>query len=76
MKRLFKRAVSTRHDSVCSVEHIADRASAYNIRGEVVDGQDVDVDEPAQAHLAAGDPGAARDHHVGFGVAVARAAAA
>ena len=33
-------AVSTRHEEVCSVKDIAERAVAYGIRGEVVDGQD------------------------------------
>jgi acetoin:2,6-dichlorophenolindophenol oxidoreductase subunit alpha len=34
-------AVSTRHEEVCSVKDIAERAVAYGIRGEIVDGQDV-----------------------------------
>lgn len=34
-------AVSTRHQDVCAVEQVADRAPAYGMPGEVVDGQDV-----------------------------------
>jgi acetoin:2,6-dichlorophenolindophenol oxidoreductase subunit alpha len=34
-------AVSTRHEDVSAVKDIAERAVAYGIRGEVVDGQDV-----------------------------------
>ncbi|MGH3249639.1 MAG: thiamine pyrophosphate-dependent dehydrogenase E1 component subunit alpha [Trebonia sp.] len=33
-------AVSTRHESVCSVEHISERGPAYRMRAETVDGQD------------------------------------
>lgn len=32
-------AVSTRHETVCAVEHIAQRGAAYNMPAETVDGQ-------------------------------------
>ncbi len=33
--------MSTRHETVCSVKHIAERGVAYGMRSETLDGQDV-----------------------------------
>jgi TPP-dependent pyruvate/acetoin dehydrogenase alpha subunit len=54
-------AVSTRHESVCSVEHISQRGSAYNMPSETIDGQNAlavwaAVDRAAQTARAGGGP--------------------
>jgi TPP-dependent pyruvate/acetoin dehydrogenase alpha subunit len=54
-------AVSTRHETVCSVKQISQRAAAYDIPGETIDGQDAlvvwdRVERAAEAARAGGGP--------------------